>query len=122
MTASLPNQLLFNQDERAVHLSMSAEEEQILKLQRELLDAEPAAIIANHAYGLFELAGLYLGATPPRLADASLAIDAFAGLLSAVEDRLGDIGQPLQDGLRQLQAAFVQVAKLDHPTPSTPSE
>jgi hypothetical protein len=100
---------------------MSAEEEQILKLQRELLDAEPAAIIANHAYGLFELAGLYLGATPPRLADASLAIDAFAGLLSAVEDRL-DIGQPLQDGLRQLQAAFVQVAKLDHPTPSTPSE
>ncbi|MEX6428695.1 hypothetical protein [Ferrimicrobium sp.] len=92
-----------------------------MKLQRELLDAEPAAIIANHAYGLFELAGLYLGTTPPRLADASLAIDAFAGLLSAVEDRLGEIANPLHDGLRQLQSAFVQVAKLDHQTPDAPS-
>jgi hypothetical protein len=103
-----------------VYLSMPAEDEKILQLQQELLNADPATIVANHAYGLFELAGLYLGATPPRLNDASLAIDAFAGMLSAIEDRLGDVGEPLQDGLRQLQAAFIQVAKLDHEPNRTP--
>ncbi len=91
-----------------------------MQLQQELLSADPATIVANHAYGLFELASIYLGATPPRLTDASLAIDAFAGMLSAVEDRLGEVGQPLQDGLRQLQAAFIQVAKLDHEPVRTP--
>lgn len=99
---------------------MPTEDEKILQLQHELLNADPATIVANHAYGLFELAGLYLGATPPRLKDASLAIDAFAGMLSGIEDRLGEVGEPLQEGLRQLQAAFIQVAKLDHEPNRTP--
>ncbi len=85
---------------------------EISELQQELLDADPASIVANHAYGLFELAALYLSATPPRLTEATLAIDSLAGLMSAVEDRLGDSSAELKEALRQLQLAYIQVSQL----------
>ncbi|MHB8189109.1 MAG: hypothetical protein ACYDHP_01530 [Ferrimicrobium sp.] len=89
-----------------------ADRDKLRELQEQLLAAEPATMIANHAYGLFELASLYLGATPPRLEPATLAIDALTGLLDGVPDRLGEAEAPLAEGLRQLKLAYVTVAKV----------
>jgi hypothetical protein len=82
------------------------------RLRAELLAADPADLITNYAYGLFELARLYLGAEPPRLRDASLAIDALAGLIQATANHLGEQGTLLEQGLRNLQLAFVQLSNL----------
>lgn len=93
-------------------------EEEAARLRHELLAANVGDLVANHAYGLFELARIYLGADPPRLADASLVIDALAGLLEGVQDRLGEQGALLQQGLRQVQLAFVQLSDLAARTPA----
>jgi hypothetical protein len=67
-------------------------------------------VVANHAYGLFELAALHLSATPPRLDEARLAVDALGGLVDAVADRLGDARESLVDALAQIRLAYVQIA------------
>jgi hypothetical protein len=90
----------------------TAPAEEVERLRRELLEAGARPVVLNHLFGLFELASVFLGADPPRLADASLAIDAMAGLLGATEDQLGPEASPLHEGLRQLQLAYVQVARL----------
>ncbi|WP_041661805.1 hypothetical protein [Acidimicrobium ferrooxidans] len=89
-------------------------EEEAARLRAELLDADVGDLIANHAYGLFELTRIYLAAEPPRLADATLVIDALAGLLAGVADRLGERGQLLEAALRQVQLAFVRLRDLTH--------
>jgi hypothetical protein len=77
---------------------------------RRRLAAVPAAdVVANHAMGLFELAAIHLGATPPHLSDAALAIDALGALVDALGERLGDNGKVLRDALAQIRLAFVQV-------------
>ena len=35
-------------------------------------------VVANHAYGLFELAAIHLSQQPPNLEEARLAVDALA--------------------------------------------
>jgi hypothetical protein len=87
-------------------------QEDLEKLREELVTADPATVVANHAYGLFELASLYLSSKPPRVEAASLAIDAMAGLIDATEDRLGSNAEALREGLRQIQLAFIEVSKL----------
>ena len=46
---------------------------------------------------------------PPQLAEAKLAIDAFAALVEGLEGRLGEAEPQLRDGLAQLRMAFVQI-------------
>lgn len=78
-------------------------------LRRELAGADPSVVIANHCYGLFELAAVYLSEAPPRLAAAQLAIDALAGLVETLDDRLGEQAAPLGEALAQLRLAWVQL-------------
>lgn len=85
-------------------------EAQVDALRAQLEQADPADVIANHAYGLFELAAVYLAAQPPRLEHAQAAIDALAGLMGAVAGRLGKADAPLKEGLAQIRLAWVQVA------------
>jgi len=87
---------------------------------RDQLARTPAAmVVANHAYGLFELAALHLSLDPPQLAEAQLAIDALGALVQGVSGRLGEAEEHLQDGLSQLRLAFVQVkASLEEPPPA----
>jgi hypothetical protein len=85
-------------------------EEEVEALRARLAEADPADVVANHAYGLFELAAVYLSSTPPRLDSAQMAIDALAGLLDAVEGRLGEADAPLRDALAQIRLAWVQVS------------
>lgn len=83
------------------------------ELRRQLAQTPADVIIANHAYGLFELAAVYLSENPPRLGDAQLAIDALGGLIDALGERLGEAGATLRDALAQVRLGFVQVAAAD---------
>lgn len=66
-------------------------------------------VVVNHAMGLYELAAIHLSATPPRLADAALAIDAVACLIEGLGPRLGDEHATLVDALANIRLAFVQI-------------
>jgi len=78
-------------------------------MQRELANAPVEVVVANHCYGLFELAAVYLSQVPPLLPQARLSIDALACLVDGLKGRLGEAGEPLKEGLSQLQLAYVQI-------------
>ena len=57
--------------------------------------ATPAeVVVANHAYGLFELAAIHLSQQPPDLDQARLAVDALAAVVGGLAGRLGE-AEPL---------------------------
>ena len=85
-------------------------QEQLAALQEQLAKTPPEVVIANHAFGLFELAALHLSLQPPQLGEAKLAIDAFASLVEGLAGRLGEPEAQLKDGLAQLRMAFVQIS------------
>jgi hypothetical protein len=68
-----------------------------------------AVVVANHAYGLFELAAIHLSEQPPRLDDAALAVDALGAVVEGLEGRLGEAEPSLRDALSQIRLAFVQI-------------
>jgi hypothetical protein len=79
------------------------------RLRDELARTPAEVVVANHAFGLFELAALHLSLQPPQLEQARLAIDALAALVDALGDRLGEGLPQLSDGLSQLRMAYVQI-------------
>lgn len=81
----------------------------MVELRRELAETPVELVVANHCFGMFELAALHLSLQPPRLDQARLAIDALAGLLEAMTGRLGEEEAQLQEGLASLRLAFVQI-------------
>jgi hypothetical protein len=82
---------------------------QMADVQRQLLEAPPETVVANHAMGLYELAAIHLSADEPSLEAARLAIDAMTALVEQLEGRLGEAEATLRDALGQLQMAFVQI-------------
>ncbi|KJF16591.1 MULTISPECIES: hypothetical protein [Acidithrix] len=82
------------------------------ELADQIRKADPAVIVANHCYGLFELAAIHLSDQPPNLIGASLAIDALAGIVTSLEGRLGEYEPELTDALAQLRLAFIQMSSL----------
>jgi hypothetical protein len=72
-------------------------------------EAPPEVVVLNHAMGLYELGAIHLSASPPNLAGAALAIDAFACLVEGLGDRLGSDVATLRDALAQIRLAFVQI-------------
>ncbi|NNN19439.1 MAG: hypothetical protein HKL84_06240 [Acidimicrobiaceae bacterium] len=89
------------------------------RLRNEILSSSPEIVIANHCFGLFELAAIYLSDSPPRLRDATLAIDALAGLAGSIKGRLGEYELEILDGISQLRLAFVQMSTLSTETAKT---
>jgi len=83
--------------------------EQVEAMRAELVNAPVEVVVANHCYGLFELAAVYLSQQPPLLDHARLAIDALGSLVSGLEGRLGESEEQLRDGLSQLRLAYVQI-------------
>jgi hypothetical protein len=84
--------------------------EAALTESRERLAQVPAAVVvANHAFGLYQLAAIHLSASPARLADAALAIDALACLVEGLSERLGPEAATLADALANIRLAFVQI-------------
>lgn len=86
------------------------------EIRRKVLEAPAASVIANHCYGLFELAAIHLSQAPPSLSEARLAIDALAAVVDALRGRLGENEQALIDGVAQLRLAWIQLDSL----PSSP--
>ena len=84
-------------------------EAKMAELRQQLAEAPAALVIANHCFGMFELAALHLSLQPPKLAEAQLAIDALGAVIEGLAGRLGDEEQQLRDGLAQLRLAFVQI-------------
>jgi hypothetical protein len=78
-------------------------------MRAQLANAPVEEVLANHCYGLFELAAVYLSQQPPLLLQARVAIDALGCLVTGMEGRLGENESALADGLRNLQMAWVQI-------------
>lgn len=81
----------------------------VAELTEQLLSTPAAVVVANHCFGLFELAALHLSQQPPRLDQAAVAIDALGAVVQILEGRLGENEEPLREGLAQLRLAFVQI-------------
>jgi hypothetical protein len=84
-------------------------EAELAETRRRLAEVPAQVVVLNHAMGLYELAAIHLSATPPNLAEAALAVDAFACMVEGLGERLGpDIGT-MRDALSQIRLAFVQI-------------
>ena len=81
------------------------------EVQRELLGAPAALVVANHCIGLFQLAALHLDQERPRIEEARVAIDAMAAVVERLGTRLGDNEKPLRDALTNLQFAFLEAQR-----------
>jgi len=92
------------------HDSSHAEAQAEVDALRAQLASTPAdVVVANHCYGLFELAAVYLSQTPPMLFEARLAIDGLGSLLDGLRGRLGEAEPSLHESLSQLRLAFVRL-------------
>ena len=105
-SADQPSLADLSPEERAQLEAMQAEMDQV---RQQLLDAPASVVVANHAMGIYELAAIHLTAEAPRLAEASLAIDALAALVEGLTGRLGESEPTLQGALSQLRAAYLEV-------------
>jgi hypothetical protein len=79
------------------------------EIKQRLAEVPPEVVVVNHAMGLYELAAIHLGASPPRLPEAALAIDAVGCLVEGLGDRLGPDAPTLRDALQNIRFAFVQL-------------
>ncbi len=82
---------------------------QVDAMRAQLANTPAEVVVANHCYGLFELAAIYLSQMPPMLFQAKLAIDGLGFLLNGLKGRLGEAENALFESLSQLQLAFVQL-------------
>jgi hypothetical protein len=88
-----------------------AAERELEEVAKHLAAAPAEDVVANHCYGLFELAALHLSQQPPQLDKARLAIDALGLLVDGLGERLGQHAPALAEGLAQLRLAFVRIAE-----------
>lgn len=90
-------------------LSPEEMQQQMMALQQQLAETPAAEVVANHCFGLFELAALHLSLQPPQLGEASVAIDALNAIVEGLTGRLGQHEGQLKEGLASLKLAFVQI-------------
>jgi hypothetical protein len=93
---------------------------QMAALQEQLASTPAGEVVANHCFGLFELAALHLSLAPPQLGEASVAIDALNALVEALPGRLGEHEGQLKEGLASLKLAFVQIRAASFGTAEPP--
>jgi hypothetical protein len=96
--------------------------EQLAAMQQQLADTPASIVVANHAFGLFELAALHLSLQPPKLDQAALAIDAMAAVVEGLGPRLEEAEGQLREALAQLRMAFVQIRAANLGSGPPPSE
>lgn len=84
-------------------------EARMAELRQALSETPAAVVVANHCFGLFELAALHLSLQPPQLDEAQIAIDALGAVVEGLAGRLGPEEQHLREGLQQLRLAYVQL-------------
>jgi hypothetical protein len=84
-------------------------QEALAEARQRIGEAPAHVVVVNHVMGLYELAAIHLSATPPRLTEAALAIDAVACIVEGLGSRLGDEHATLSDALANIRLAFVQI-------------
>jgi len=82
------------------------------ELRHQLVSTPAEVVVANHAYGLFELAAIHLSQQPPNLEEARLAVDALGALVGGLTGRLGEAESSLNDALAQIRLTYVQIAEM----------
>src|SRR5271163_67553 len=87
----------------------AAAQAEVEAMRAQLAHTPAEVVVANHCYGLFELAAVYLSQTPPQLFQARLAIDGLGALLDGLRGRLGEAEPALLESLSQLRLAFVSL-------------
>jgi hypothetical protein len=87
----------------------AAAQAEVDAMRAQLAHTPAEVVVANHCYGLFELAAIYLSQDPPQLFQARLAIDGLGALLDGLRGRLGEAESPLLESLSQLRLAFVSL-------------
>jgi hypothetical protein len=85
--------------------------QQVEAMRRQLLELPAGVVVGQHALQFFDVAGLYLSQSPPRIEDARLAIDALAAVVESLGSRLGDAETPIRQALHQARLAFVEAAR-----------
>jgi len=94
------------------------EVEEFLRFQAEITSVPAADVVANHAFGLQQLAMMHLMQVPgpdgtvtePRLDEAGVAIDALSAIVDALGDRLGQHRDVLTQAVTELRLAFVEIS------------
>jgi len=81
---------------------------ELAEARARILATEASTVVANHAFGIYELAAIHLTADEPKLSEAQVAIDALNALVQGLAGRLGENETVLTDALQQAQLLFVQ--------------
>jgi hypothetical protein len=105
-TGAIPDLGNLSSEDQAQLQAMQAEMDRV---RQQLLEAPASVVVANHGMGLYELAAIHLTTESPKLAEASLAIDALAILVDGLGGRLGEAETTLREALAQLRAAYLEV-------------
>jgi hypothetical protein len=87
----------------------AAAQAEVDAMRAQLAHTPAEVVVANHCYGLFELAAIYLSQNPPQLFQARLAIDGLGAMLEGLKGRLGEAEPALLESLSQLRLAFVSL-------------
>jgi hypothetical protein len=90
-------------------LTEEAAQAEVDALRAQLAHTPAEVVVANHCYGLFELAAIYLSQSPPMLFQARLAIDGLGFLVDGLRGRLGEAEPALLESLSQLRLAYVSL-------------
>ncbi len=83
---------------------------ELAEARARLLETEASMVLANHAFGIYELAAIHLTADEPKLDEAQLAIDALSALVEGLSGRLGEHESTMTEALHQARMAYVQRA------------
>jgi len=75
--------------------------------RQRIAEAPAQVVVVNHVMGLYELAAIHLSSAPPKLSEASLAIDAMAALVERLGERMGEHTETMRDALSNIQMVFV---------------
>ncbi len=105
-----------SQPAQAAGAEPSPEEAQaaVEAMRAQLAETPAEVVVANHCYGLFELAAIYLSQSPPMLFQARLAIDGLGHLLEGLQGRLGEAEPALLESLSQLRLVYVRLEGAEH--------
>ena len=93
--------------------------EEVLRFHAEITSIPAVDVVANHAFGLQQLAMMHLMQVPnedgtltePRLDEAGIAIDALGALVDTLGERLGHHHEDLQQTVTELRLAFVELSQ-----------
>ncbi|MEZ5379760.1 MAG: hypothetical protein R2733_24920 [Acidimicrobiales bacterium] len=81
---------------------------ELAEARAQILEADPTAIIANHAFGMYELAMLHITNDDPDMKAARLAVDALGALVEGLRGRLDEAESPLNEALHGVRLLFVE--------------